>query len=66
MYFAEDNRALLLHYAYRYVRISVDLATTFTFMRVFSMIFLKLKSIESETEKKPDPTGRHVLFAGRR
>ena len=29
-------------------------------------IFLKLKSIESETEKKPDPTGRHVLFAGRR
>ena len=25
-------------------------------------IFLKLKSIESETEKKPDPTGRHVMY----
>ena len=65
MYFAEDNRALLLHCA------SLWMHAWMWTLRQRSRscelsIFLKLKSIESQTEKKPDPTGRHVLFAGRR
>ena len=64
MYFAEDNRALLLHCA------SLWMHAWMWTLRQRSRscelsIFLKLKSMESETEKKPDPTERHVLFAGR-
>ena len=47
--------------------INVDLATTFTVRGVEYFLEVEfMKSIGSETEKKPDPTGRHVLFAGRR
>ena len=62
MYFAEDNRALLLHCASLCVQASMWTLRQRSRSGELS-IFLKLKSIEFETEKKPDPTGRHVLFA---
>ena len=65
MYFAEDNRALLLHCASLCVHASMWTLRQRSRSGELS-IFLKLKSIESETEKKPDPTGRHALFAVRR
>ena len=51
-------------------RINVDLATTFslsrkTFSRLGSFLEVEGESV-TEREKKPDPTGPHVLFAGRR